>query len=246
MHRIALLALLVAAISTTIEAQRTVDWGGWTPVACYPGLDFRIGHTGPRLANGTYIAHVQFRNRYRSTIYFDYVLREPGAETPVDYRTLEGIPQGSLGPTTEFLGDFSPEFYVAIPPGEAGEVVVESVRMETDAGRYVAGQPGCDPATVSETTAPKPRLRNPIRARTEQTHDMSGSRIFMRNESEETLIVTAVYLYDCENIRNPCDVAIPMHERLDPGEEAQVLVVRPRDRSDGWTYRYRFTWDRVP
>ena len=245
MRHITLLAIMVASISISAEAQRTVEWESWTPVACYPGLDFRVGHTGPPLADGNYIVHAQFRNRYRVPIYFDYVVREPGAETPVEYRTLEGIAPQNVGPVTEFIGDFSPEFYLPIPPGNAAEVVVDGVRMETDEGRRLASEPGCSAATVSAPTSAKPRLTNPIQVRTERSHDLSTRRILMYNESDEILIVSVI-LYECENIRNPCDVSIPIDDRLDPGEESQVLVVRPRNEDRAWGFRFRFTWDLVP
>ncbi len=246
MRYLALFTLFAVMGTASAHAQRAVEWGVWTPVACYPGLDFRIGHTGPPLADGYYVVHAQFRNRYRRTIFFDYAVREPGTDTPVEYRTLEGIERRGVGPVTEFVGDYSPEFFLRVPPGDPAEVVVDNVRMEADEGRYVAGEPGCAMATVSGATAPaRPRLTNPIRARTERSHDLTTSRIFMLNESDETLTVSVI-LHDCENIRNPCDVPINFDGRLDPGEETQVLIVRPRTRSRTWSFKYRFSWDRVP
>jgi hypothetical protein len=246
MKRVVLLTFFAAMLAGPAVAQRTVEWRGWTAVECYPGLDFRIGHTGPPLPDGYYLLHAQFRNRYRASIYFDYVVREPGTDTPVEFRVLDGIDPRGIGPVTEFVGDFSPEFYLQIAPAEPAEVVVDNVNMETDMGRRLAPQPGCNPAVVSESAVPpRTRLRNPIRARTERTHDLTSSKIFMYSESDETLTVEVI-LFDCENIRNPCDVPILFDGRLDPGEETQVLVVRPRNRNRAWSFRYRFTWSRLP
>ena len=127
-------ALSAVAVSPT-GTNQDLDWGRWNTVSCHPGLDFRIGHSGQRMTNGKYVVVVQFRNRYRRTIFFSYVLREPGAQTDLKYRTYDGIPAGGIGPGEE-RRPYSPEFFVDIPPGGGSNVLVQRVRFGRDSGPY--------------------------------------------------------------------------------------------------------------
>src|SRR5206468_12813092 len=46
------------------------------------------------------------------------------------------------------------------------------------------------------------------------------------NRSSVPIEVTGLKLYDCENIRNPCDVAVALKVRLEPGRRQTVYTLK--------------------
>lgn len=78
----------------------------------------------------------------------------------------------------------------------------------------------------------------------EPVRDRAGFELFLRNDSEGDVDITGIALYDCENVRGGCIFWDP-DLVLRPGQITRVKVVEPAARGQGFTYRWRWTYNRL-
>jgi hypothetical protein len=67
------------------------------------------------------------------------------------------------------------------------------------------------------------------------------------NRSDESIVVTSVTLYDCENIQGSCTTR-RLNIRIPAGGQAMILRIRPRfdDKPSGFQSRFSWTVERQP
>ncbi|MEQ9569454.1 MAG: hypothetical protein RLN75_04635 [Longimicrobiales bacterium] len=94
------------------------------------------------------------------------------------------------------------------------------------------------------TMGPPPRPGEPTTAFTEPLRDRPGFELYVRNDLDEAIRLTSITLYECDNVRNGCTQWDP-EITLDPGEVRRVYTVEPALRNRGFSYRWRYTFDRL-
>ncbi len=85
-----------------------------------------------------------------------------------------------------------------------------------------------------------------VKANTEQPTEREGAgNIWIENKSTDTVAILSLTLHDCHNIRQQCDVPIPMKTKLAPNERRQVLRVlrNVSGSASSMTYTYEFSGD---
>lgn len=136
---------LVLLLPATTQAQLG-EWQVWRTSSCHEGLDFSV-RKNRVTDDGRGEWRVRFRNRYRETIHFSYVLREPGSDREPSNRMSVRAGDTRIG---------AAYFYLRIPSGGDGQLKINSVRLndEGDIGNYkrcgVVSET-VNPAGVSET-----------------------------------------------------------------------------------------------
>lgn len=72
------------------------------------------------------------------------------------------------------------------------------------------------------------------------SNGQSEQSVYLRNTSGRPIEITSYEVYDCFNLAGRlCGEHTPTLT-VRPGKTATLFVVGPRDRSQGWAYRYRF------
>ena len=97
----------------------------------------------------------------------------------------------------------------------------------------------CAPPTQHTYIAPS---RETVVSTTE-VHDANPPThlIYVENHSTVPVIVFAIMLTDCENVRMQCG-ARQMNTRLDAGGRSQVARIQPENRERAMGYRFSFSW----
>lgn len=67
-------------IEIPIEAE-TGQWGTWKTTSCYGGIDFRVEYRGENYS-GSHKWGVQFKNRYREKIHFNFEVYDNAPSNP--------------------------------------------------------------------------------------------------------------------------------------------------------------------
>lgn len=67
-------------IEIPIEAEAG-QWGTWKTTSCYGGIDFRVEHRGETYS-GKHKWGVQFKNRYREKIHFNFEVYDSAPSNP--------------------------------------------------------------------------------------------------------------------------------------------------------------------
>lgn len=75
----------------------------------------------------------------------------------------------------------------------------------------------------------------------EAAMDGRGQHVWVQNRSTETIVVTSLRIYDCENIRNRCEVQ-RMEREVAPGQRMRLATVQPDDPDRPSNFRYGWTW----
>jgi len=84
-----------------------------------------------------------------------------------------------------------------------------------------------------------------IEAGSEMSYGGDGYNVYVMNHSSVPIEVTGLKLYDCENIRNPCDVAVALKVRLEPGRRQTVYTLKVANTERRSSFRFHFTWQQV-
>ena len=66
--------------------------------------------------------------------------------------------------------------------------------------------------------------------------------VYVTNGSTVPIVVTSVRLYDCDNIRNRCEV-VRMRVPVGPGHRELIVTVNPENPERAYSYRYSWTWE---
>lgn len=118
------------------------------------------------------------------------------------------------------------------------EVLANLATAEAPAAEPAPAAPRACDLGVEQNLAMSTRLQ--------PRHGGDGNEIWMQNHSDCTLRVTSVFLYECENIRNPCNTSTRRNIDVRPGEDRLVMTVTIRYRDTRSSFRYRYQWEQVP
>ncbi len=66
--------------------------------------------------------------------------------------------------------------------------------------------------------------------------------IWIENHSTDTVTVSTVALHECENIRQTCEVTIPVSVLLPPDSRHAVLRVLRQSAGGAWNVTYTYEW----
>lgn len=101
---------------------------------------------------------------------------------------------------------------------------------------------GC---AVNAPAGPAPSGAEPVTTwLVDQGGSTPGKIMYMRNNTDAPVTITSVTLYECENVRNPCQTQ-RLEARLEPGETREIQRVEAQQREQAFQFRYRFGWDAV-
>ncbi|SRR6266851_66976 len=81
-----------------------------------------------------------------------------------------------------------------------------------------------------------------IQASAEMTFGGDGTEISVLNGSSVAIVVTGLELYDCENIKNRCEVQ-RLQVRVPPHQRVSLATVRQNDKTRRWSFNYRYSWE---
>ena len=71
-----------------------------------------------------------------------------------------------------------------------------------------------------------------------------GQHIYVQNLSTENIVVTSVFIRDCQNIKNRCESArmkLPVYA----GQTRRIVTVQPDSENLAYHFRYSWTWEPV-
>jgi len=74
------------------------------------------------------------------------------------------------------------------------------------------------------------------------TFSGDGHEIYVLNHSTVPIVVTGLSLYDCENIKNRCDVQ-RLQVHVQPRQRVVLAIVRPNDKSRPSSFQFRYSWE---
>jgi hypothetical protein len=106
-----------------------------------------------------------------------------------------------------------------------------------------------------ETAAPAPAMNakkiivrikastSNVKANIEQTTEREvAGNIWIENKSTDTVSILTLTLHECRNIRQPCDVPIPIKVKLAPNERRHVLRVLRNASGSAANMTYSYEW----
>jgi len=81
-----------------------------------------------------------------------------------------------------------------------------------------------------------------IESGSEMSYGGDGYNVYVTNHSSVPIEVTGLKLYDCENIRNQCDLAVPLKIRVEPGRRQTVYTLKVKTTERASSFRFTYTW----
>lgn len=96
----------------------------------------------------------------------------------------------------------------------------------------------CAPAVERVYAAPS---RENVFSGSEASMDGRGAHLWVENRSTVPITVTSVRLYDCENIKNRCEVT-RLNVAVHPGRRVRIATVQAANDTAAYRYRWSWTW----
>jgi uncharacterized protein (DUF2164 family) len=81
-----------------------------------------------------------------------------------------------------------------------------------------------------------------IEVGTEMTESGDAENVYVINHSSAAIMVTALNLYQCENIKNRCEVQ-RLRVRVRPGQRENLATVRPLYSTRAFSFRFTYAWE---
>jgi hypothetical protein len=78
---------------------------------------------------------------------------------------------------------------------------------------------------------------------TEESRDGSSTYIYMKNNTGQTIRIRTLWLFECYNVRNACDLSTRVNYLIRPDETRRVMEVRPQLGNSAFSFRYRYSWE---